>query len=79
MQILVLSFTRKAANELKERLEKLSIAGVKAMTFHSLCMKIIMQHYQEAGFSRIPTIWAVDAECRALYGESMRCSSALIF
>ena len=71
-RILALSFTKRAAIELKERLEKKAIRRVKASTFHSLCNQILLQYYQEAGFSRKPTIWTSDAELKALMAEAMR-------
>ena len=45
--ILAITFTNKAANELKERLEaKLGdkAAGIWAMTFHSACVRILREH-----------------------------------
>ena len=57
--ILGLSFTRKAAGELKERVRKLvtNVAGPRAghgltlTTFHSLCVRFLRQHSQLLGFS----------------------------
>ena len=44
-KILVLTFTNKAAFELKDRLNKCKIFGVHSMTFHSLAAKILRQFW----------------------------------
>lgn len=42
-EILLLAFTRKAAEEMQQRLEALSVSGVKIKTFHSLGTEAIAQ------------------------------------
>ncbi|MBO5408558.1 MAG: UvrD-helicase domain-containing protein [Clostridia bacterium] len=45
--ILAITFTNKAANELKERLEKKlgeDATGIWALTFHSACVRILREH-----------------------------------
>ncbi|MGK5086297.1 UvrD-helicase domain-containing protein [Bdellovibrionota bacterium FG-2] len=62
--ILGLSFTRKAAEELRERVKGLitKVAGVRAAhgltvtTFHSLCARILRAHAEKVGYSRNFTI-----------------------
>ncbi len=62
--ILGLSFTRKAAEELKDRVKKLvkSVAGPKAgsgvtvTTFHSLCVRILRAYSDKIGFQKNFTI-----------------------
>lgn len=52
-RILAITFTNKAANEMKERVEK--ALGKKppwVMTFHSLCVKILRIEAQNFGFDR---------------------------
>jgi DNA helicase-2/ATP-dependent DNA helicase PcrA len=57
-QILGLSFTNKAANELKERVKKLVVSrlgsratrGLMISTFHSLCVRILRTHAERIGF-----------------------------
>lgn len=64
--ILAITFTNKAANELKERLA--SILGpeaqdVWAMTFHSACCKILRRDIEKLGYTRSFTIYdSVDSE-----------------
>ena len=58
--IIAITFTNKAANELKERLE--SMLGPKgqdiwAMTFHSACCRILRKDIERLGFSRSFTIY----------------------
>lgn len=58
--ILAITFTNKAANELKERLvEKLGdqARDVWAMTFHSACCRILRRDIERLGFSRSFTIY----------------------
>ena len=71
-RILAITFTNKAANELKERLERMlgDVArGIWAMTFHSACCRILREDYrypyndppvaniQHLGYSRNFTIY----------------------
>src|SRR3990167_1662690 len=49
--ILAVTFTNKAAAEMKTRLAALldiSISGLWVGTFHSLCHRLVLQHYREA-------------------------------
>ena len=58
--ILGLSFTKKAAEELKERVKSLvskvsgpqATRGITITTFHSLCVKLLRQNADRIGFSR---------------------------
>ena len=62
--ILGLSFTRKAAAELKERVSKLVVKtsgpgtdrGLTITTFHSLCVRILRAHGEKIGFNKDFTI-----------------------
>ncbi len=54
-QILAVTFTNKAANEMKSRIAKLIKLPVDRMwvgTFHSLSLRILRQHYEEVGLKK---------------------------
>ena len=68
-QILAITFTNKAANELKERLElMLGEKGndVWASTFHSCCVRILRRDSDRIGFSRHFTIYDTDDSKRVM-------------
>lgn len=58
--ILAITFTNKAANELKERLSAMLGEGAEdvwAMTFHSACCRILRRESERIGYSRSFTIY----------------------
>ncbi len=62
-QILAITFTNKAANELKERLvNMLGEVGneIWASTFHSTCARILRQHADNLGYSKHFTVYDTD-------------------
>ncbi|MCQ2417316.1 MAG: UvrD-helicase domain-containing protein [Oscillospiraceae bacterium] len=62
-RILAITFTNKAAAELKARLEVMlgeSAADVWAATFHSACMRILRQHIDRLGYAPDFTIYDTD-------------------
>ena len=63
-RILAVTFTNKAANEMKERLAKLLDAPVNFMpymgTFHGICVRILRQEYEAAGLARDFVIYDAD-------------------
>lgn len=68
-QILAITFTNKAANELKTRLENmLSKDGtdVFASTFHSACMRFLRRDGERLGFSKNFTIYNTDDSKRLM-------------
>jgi DNA helicase-2/ATP-dependent DNA helicase PcrA len=58
-QILAVTFTNKAAGEMKARLEGLlgNIQGLWVSTFHSMCVRILRQEIEVLGFKRNFTIY----------------------
>ncbi len=73
-QILAITFTNKAANELKSRLE--SMLGEKgndvwASTFHSCCVRILRRDSDRVGYSKHFTIYDTD-DSRRIMKEVLR-------
>ena len=76
-QILAITFTNKAANELKERLAAMlgdDANDIWASTFHSACVKILRRNADRLGFTNRFTIYDTDdsrrvmKECQRLLG-----------
>jgi DNA helicase-2/ATP-dependent DNA helicase PcrA len=69
-EILALTFTNKAAKEMRERTEKLlkgkSIAPLWIGTFHSVSARILRMESEHLGYSRSFTIYDVDDQVRAI-------------
>ncbi len=67
-KILAVTFTNKAAAELKERLEKMNApAGeVWASTFHSACVKILRRCIDVLGYTKSFTIYDTDDSLRVI-------------
>ncbi len=74
--ILAVTFTNKAAKEMRERVESLidfsaSSGRPTISTFHSLCVKILKENARVLGFSRFFTILD-DGDSMSLIKESMK-------
>lgn len=68
-EILAITFTNKAAGELKERLERaagLSAHDVWAATFHSACVRILRRQIEVLGFPSAFTIYDTDDALRVI-------------
>ena len=68
-QILAITFTNKAANELKDRLETMlgeKGSDVWASTFHSCCVRILRRDSDRIGFSKHFTIYDTDDSKRVM-------------
>ncbi len=68
-EILAITFTNKAANELSERLEQLlgdQANDIHAGTFHSQCVKILFRHIEKLGYQNNFTIYDTDDSKRVI-------------
>ena len=68
-QILAITFTNKAANELKERLEKMlgeEAKDIWASTFHSSCVRILRRDGEVLGYTKHFTIYDSDDSKRLI-------------
>ena len=68
-EVLAITFTNKAAGELKERLEKMlgeEGQDVWAATFHSACVRILRRDIDKIGFDRSFTIYDTDDSKRVI-------------
>ncbi len=68
--IIAITFTNKAAGELKERLNKMlgedAGSGVWASTFHSACVRILRREIENIGYNRNFTIYDSDDSLRLI-------------
>ncbi len=65
--ILAITFTNKATNEMKQRLnDMLGANNVWVSTFHSLCVKILFRHAEKLGYSSSFSIFDESASKRVL-------------
>ena len=68
-QILALTFSNKAAGEIKNRLEKIlksNAEKIKVCTFHSFCLDILRKNYEEAGLVKTFSVCDGDYQKRLL-------------
>ena len=68
-EVLAITFTNKAANELKERLERMlgeEARDVWASTFHSACVRILRRDIERLGYSKDFTIYDTDDSKRVI-------------
>ncbi len=68
-EVLAITFTNKAAGELKERLERMLGADARdiwAATFHSACVRILRRDIDKLGFDRSFTIYDTDDSKRVI-------------
>lgn len=67
-RIMAVTFTNKAAGELRERLERMNAGGkdVFAGTFHSACVKMLRRGIEELGYRSSFTIYDTDDSLRVI-------------
>jgi len=68
-QILAVTFTNKAAKEMKERVKKLLKADIAPLwmgTFHSICARIVRMESKHINYDKNFTIYDVEYQVRAL-------------
>ena len=73
--ILAITFTNKAAGEMRERVDKLVGFGadqVWVSTFHSLCVRILRRHIDRLGFENGFTIYDADDQKTVMKGICKR-------
>ena len=58
-EILAVTFTVKAANEMKERVEKIINKKIEISTFHSFALKLLKEYHKELGYEKNFTIYDV--------------------
>jgi DNA helicase-2/ATP-dependent DNA helicase PcrA len=71
--ILAVTFTNKAADQMKERVERLLSGQMKlrpgaphVSTFHSFCVSVLRRHIERLGYSRDFTIYDEDDQLRVM-------------
>ena len=68
-EVLAITFTNKAAGELKERLERMlgpEANDIWASTFHSACVRILRRDIEKLGFASSFTIYDTDDSLRVI-------------
>ena len=77
-RILAITFTNKAANEMKQRLERMfpddpSVSSdIVTGTFHSVCMRILRRHGELLGYRPNITIYDTDDSKKAILASMQR-------
>ena len=77
-RVLAITFTNKAANEIKERLARMfpeeehTTTDIWAGTFHSICVRILRQHGERMGYRPGFTIYDADDTKKAMLAAMKR-------
>lgn len=71
--IMAITFTNKAANEMKERLEKMidDIQDMWICTFHAMCSRVLRRHADALGYSKSFSIYG-DSEKESVIKKAMK-------
>ena len=72
-KIMAVTFTNKAATEMRQRVEKLvgQVPGMWILTFHSMSLRILREHYSEVGYERNFVIYDT-VDQKALYKNILK-------
>ena len=72
-KIMAVTFTNKAATEMRQRVEKLvgQVPGMWILTFHSMSLRILREHYEEVGYERNFVIYDT-VDQKALYKNILK-------
>ncbi len=72
-KILAVTFTNKAATEMRQRVEKLvgQVPGMWILTFHSMSLRILREHYAAVGYERNFVIYDT-VDQKALYKNILK-------
>jgi len=79
-RVLAITFTNKAANEIKERLARMfpndpdTATDIWTGTFHSVCVRILRQHGEKVGYRPGFTIYDADDTKKAILQAMKRCN-----
>ena len=79
-RILAITFTNKAANEIKARLaamfpeDEATATDIWTGTFHSVCVRILRQHGEKMGYRPGFTIYDTDDTKKAMLAAMQRCN-----
>jgi DNA helicase-2/ATP-dependent DNA helicase PcrA len=75
--VLAITFTNKAANEMRERIAALGVGkGMTVSTFHALCARLLRIHHERAGVARNFTIFDRDDRRKVIKKAVERCGFA---
>ena len=79
-RVLALTFTNKAANEMKERLEEVAEAGERAFvgTMHSFCTEVLTNRGKSVGINGLPHIFESFQDRKQVLSDAVRSDPELL-